>query len=123
MNISTGGLEKPSIFADVMCVRSPRLQSHPVGDLRRQPHPGDPGGVWHAVAPEGGDQCKWQRGVEVRPQDMTEGSPSNCNRFIALKHFKIDTNSRGASWAKIPPFSEGSWERCSPRASKTVKGL
>ena len=25
-------------------------------------------------------------------------------------------------WAKIPPFSEGLWKRCRPRASKTARG-
>ena len=25
-------------------------------------------------------------------------------------------------WAKIPPFSEGLWKRCRPRACKTARG-
>ena len=29
---------------------------------------------------------------------------------------------KGGCWAKTPPFSEGSWERYSPRTSKTVRG-
>ena len=27
-----------------------------------------------------------------------------------------------SSWAKIPPFSGGSWKTCRPRASKTDQG-